>query len=121
MDILSTQKVFLYQCWGMMMKQFEIWGSRFFSASISPQTFSAQIVLSPIRCSLTVQLFRVWVRVSQKAPNWCQKGPCRSGCAEKSWTRNMGVSRVPTLRKNTSLNRLFDLPTLNLNASTYYE
>ena len=35
------------------------------------QSFSAQIVSAPIRCSLTVQLFRVrvWVRASQKAPN----------------------------------------------------
>ena len=31
------------------------------------QMFSAQIVLAPIRCSLTVQLFMV--RFSQKAPN----------------------------------------------------
>ena len=30
------------------------------------RTFSAQIVSAPIRCSLTVHLFRVWVRVSKK-------------------------------------------------------
>ena len=40
------------------------------------RTFCAQIVSAPIRCSLTVQLFRVrvrarvWVRVRQKAPNF---------------------------------------------------
>ena len=60
-------------------------GSRLFGATISARpfrdhlfrcrSFSAQIVSAPIRCSLTVQLFRVkvrvrvWVRISQKAPN----------------------------------------------------
>ena len=33
------------------------------------RTFSAQIVAALIRCSLTVQLFRVRIKVSQKAPN----------------------------------------------------
>ena len=50
------------------------------------RSFSAQIISSPIRCSLTVQLVRVRIRarvwVRQKALNWCRKGLR----AEKSWT-----------------------------------
>ena len=48
------------------------WGEHVFSVRpfrrylFRCRTFSAQIVSAPIRCSLTVHLFRVWVSVSKK-------------------------------------------------------
>ena len=67
-------------------------------------SFWALIVSSPIRCSLTAQLFRVWVRVTQKAPNWHRKGPRRNGRAEKSWTlKNLRKFVKHNLEKIVSL------------------
>ena len=55
------------------------------------RTFSAQIVSAPIRCSLTVHLFRVRVKgfglvLVKSTEYWCRKGPHRNGRVEKSWT-----------------------------------
>ena len=79
-------------------------GSRLFGATISTQpfrnhifrcrSFSAQIVSAPIRCSLTVQLFRVrvWVRVCQNAPNIGAEKFRAEIVAQKSrWSRKHDV------------------------------
>ena len=79
-------------------------GSRLFGATILARPFrhyllccrlfSAQIVSAPIRCSLTVHLFRVWVSVSKKHRMLAPKR------AASKWSRRKVVD--PYIRHNFS-------------------